>query len=1102
MSLRTIAFLSLACAFTPAAAQVTLTEGPVVIPTYLAGAPDKNPMFYTGRTYQGAKGMVYPYAMQDTLTDVKENKTYTQVCLENEYVKVCVLPELGGRIFEAVDKTNGYNFFYKQNVIKPALIGMLGAWISGGVEWNIPHHHRATSFMPVLYRKHDNPDGSKSVTVGEMELRDRLRWAITLTLRPGSSVLEARVAALNPNPVQNSLLYFANVAVHTNNDYQIIFPPATHFATQHAKREFVRWPIADTVYNGIDFTRGVDVSWWKNHPSSVSMFAWNDTDDWLAGYDHGKNAGTLHVANRHQVPGKKFFTWGTGPGGRLWDKILSDTDGPYLELMVGAWSDNQPDYSWLQPYETKTVTQYWYPFQAIGGAKNATREAAVNLELKNGEAAFGFHTTRAYKLARASLAADGKTIWTRNIDIDPAHPFTSRFNLPRGAAKIEAILQANGRTLVSYVAQAPAPPAGGHTAQPLPAPVVPPAEPAKIKTTEDLYLAGLRLEQFHNPSLEPDPYYEEALKRDPTDIRNNTALGILYIKRGRFASAEKLLRTAAGHVQANYTRARDGDSLYYLGVALKYQHKLDEAESWLQRAAWNHAWKAAAYYQIAEIKSLQDKLDEALSYADQSLVTNAWNTRALFLKSALLMRNGQGSEAAAVRRQIRAIDPIDPRGFADASELAAIAKAQPDEGLELAVSCINAGLRREAEFLLDRMPVKSPMVHYFRGYLTALHGQSTTAEAHFQRASAMPPDYVFPFQIEAIDALRAAMDANPKDPMPPYYLGLLLYDRQPDEAVRLWQKTVDLKPEMAVAWRNLAVAWARQENGVPKAIGALEKAIAQNSGDALYLFELDRLYEFAQVPLAKRTALFDKYAKTAEKRDDAMSRVVTLYNLTGNYDASIAILSQRHFHLWEGGARFNVQDAWTDAHILRGHRKMAAKDFAGALADYRQSTDYPENIEATRGFRGGRYAEAYYFTGLALEALGRKDEAAQQFRASAAALLGAEDNPRPDIESGAALLYFQAKSLEKLGQTARAQVLYKNLIATATRALQGGTRNQFFAKFGEARSPRLRAAQAHYVAGLGHLGLKSTAQARSEFTKAIELNPYLLEARSRIQDLQ
>ena len=220
--------------------------------------------------------------MYDNLTEEKVNKEYRQVCLENEYVKVCVLPELGGRIFEAKDKTNGYDFFYKQSVIKPALIGMTGAWISGGVEWNIPHHHRASSFLPVRVKTEEHADGARTIWIGEMELRDRMRWAVGLTLRPRSSVLEAQITALNTSPFANSLLYFANVAVHANENYQILFPPRTRFATQHAKREFIEWPLGRQVYNGIDYTRGVDLTWWKNHPSPVSMFAWNGTDDFLA----------------------------------------------------------------------------------------------------------------------------------------------------------------------------------------------------------------------------------------------------------------------------------------------------------------------------------------------------------------------------------------------------------------------------------------------------------------------------------------------------------------------------------------------------------------------------------------------------------------------------------------------------------------------------------------------------------------------------------------------------------------------------------------------------------------------------------------------------
>ena len=1083
-------------------AQVRLTEDTVAIPTYVAGPPDRNPFFYTGRVYQGAKGMVYPYPMQDNLTDEKRNVEYRRVCLENEYLKVCILPELGGRIFEAVDKTNGYNFFYKQSVIKPALIGMLGAWISGGVEWNIPHHHRATSFMPVLYRTHEHKDGSKSVSVGELELRDRMRWAVTLTLRPGSSLLEARVAALNTTPVQNSLLYFANVAVHTNENYQVIFPPSTKFATQHAKREFARWPVADTVYGGVDFTRGVDVSWWKNHPSPISMFAWNDTDDWLAGYDHGRQAGTLHVADHHEVPGKKFFTWGAGPEGKLWDKILSDTDGPYLELMVGAWSDNQPDYSWIQPYEVKTVTQYWYPFHSIGGVKNATREAAVNLELRGGAAVAGFHVTRPVRKAQAALERNGKPVWQWSGDLDPARALRQEIPLPQGVQphELTAVLRdAGGRILVSWT---PEPPDPASAKAPLPAPVVPPRPPQEIATTEELYLTGLRLEQFHNPALDPDPYYEEALRRDPGDVRANTALGILCIKRGRFDEAERLLRRAASRVTANYTRPRDADALYYLALALQYQGRLDEAEAWFQRAQWNFAWRAAANYRIAQIRAARGELAAALDACDRALVFNAWHTPALFLKAMLLEREGRGGEAAQARQRIREIDPIDPRASRDGAELARIFREQPAEGLEMAVECLEAGMHLEANWVLDRMPQSNVQARYLRGWLMERLGQAETAAAHYRLASSQPHDYVFPFQIEMMRVLRAAMKANPGDPRAPYYLGLLLYDRQPEEAARLWEKTVSLDPGFAIAYRNLAVAYSRRQDGVPKAIAALEKAISLKSDDALYLFELDRLYEFSRVPVEKRLSLFEKYRQTAEKRDDAMSRLVDLLVLAGRHDEAVAIMEKRRFHLWEGGARFNLRDAWTDAHLLRGHRKMAAKDYAGAEKDYLAAVEYPENLEVTRGYRGSRLPEAYYYAGLAREAMGRKEEAERAWRESAGAMLGTDEEPHPGVDTGAVLLYYQARSLEKLGQQARARQLYQAMLEAAERALAGQRGGEFFAKFGEGRPPWMREAMAHLVAGLAHLGLGDKAEARSALARALEANPYLLEARLRLDELR
>lgn len=348
------------------------------IPTYQIGAPEINPIFFTGRVYQGAEGYIYPYPLYDVLTEKKVEQDYNVLRLDNQYVNIAILPEIGGRIFAASDKTNDYPFFYTQTGVKPALIGMLGAWLSGGVEWNIPDHHRASSYMPINWTMKENEDGSKTIWIGETELRHRLKWSIGVSVYPNRSWVEAKIKVINPTPMIQSMLYWANVSVHCNDQYQVIFPPDVQFGADHHKVYFTNWPIGEA---NLGSGENTDLSWWKNFTeNSRSIFAWGSKMSFLAGYDYGKDAGTVHVANRHVVPGKKFFLWGNNTNGEMWNKILSDNDGHYLELMVGGYSDNQPDYSWINPGEIREFRQIWYPIKGIKGVKNATDDAAVNFE--------------------------------------------------------------------------------------------------------------------------------------------------------------------------------------------------------------------------------------------------------------------------------------------------------------------------------------------------------------------------------------------------------------------------------------------------------------------------------------------------------------------------------------------------------------------------------------------------------------------------------------------------------------------------------------------------------------------------------------------------
>lgn len=1117
--------LALQCSLFGAEPAVKAWTEQTVIPTYLIGPPDPNPQFYFGAASQGAQQRIYPYPLYDNLTAEKADKAYTMVYLENEYVRIGIVPELGGRIFEAIDKTNGYNFVYRQHVIKPALISLLGAWISGGVEWDIPHHHRATTFLPVQYRISDNSDGSKTVWVGELELRDRMRWTVGVTLHPGKSYIEASFRMINRTPLPASMLCFSNVAVSVNDSYQIIFPPATRYVTYHTKNSFTTWPVATTRFAGIDFTPGVDVSWYRNHYSSTSMFAWNYQDDFFAGYDHGRNAGIMSVADHNVVPGKKFFTWGNSPAGHAEDTLLTDSDGPYIELMSGAYSDNQPDYSWLAPNETRSWTQYWYPFRDIDGVKNANREAAVNLEVKDGKIHLGFYSTSDRSTAEVVLRLKDRILLDERAAIGPAKPWVREIPLPAGTDEhdLRASLSAAGKELIAYSPLRP------ESAAMPPAVVDAYPPPAQIATNEELYLTGLRAEQFHSPTANPQVYWEEALRRDPGDIRVNTAMGIDCLRAGRFADAESYLRKALERATRNYTSPKDGEPFYYLGLALKAQDKDDEAFTQFSKSTWSAAWRSPGYFEMAELVALHGDNDAALTYVASSLDANSKNIQALALRAALLRHAGHEDEARATVATMQAIDPLNVQAMAerwlagknsdDAASLAATLEAFPNTGLEAAVDYMNAGLWSDGGAILTLLTEKasdksriSPLVYYDLGYFAQKQSQPEKARQYFRLAAREPVDYVFPFQMEMIQVLEAAMAANPADARAPYYLGDLLYDWQPTRAVELWEKSASLGADFPVVYRNLAMVNTRLPGGPDsrqRSIGYLEKA-ASLGGNAMVFDDLDRLYEENGVAPEKRLALLEHH-QSAVNRDDLIARKINLDIFAGQYDEALALLKTRFFRAWEGGGRFSLGNSWINANLLKGQQYAAGRQYKEALASYEAALKLPDNLQEAAGNIGIRQAEISYWIGTAYEALGDADKAEQAFRS--ASVVETSDktdrgrdsrHPMSGIAPGAQIPasagYYQALALEKLGETSRAQAILQRLRDTGMSEIAGNNPGS------QAGLPkylpvdrRARLGDGYYLAALGYLGLKDTNKAREELREALLVCPDYLMAKVMLQ---
>jgi len=1098
---------SVPCLLGQSTGTVRIWQEPLVLPTYKVHPPDVNPMFRRPLSYQGASKVIYPYPLLDNLSNIREDKTYNAAYLENEYIKLCVLPELGGKLFYATDKTNGYEIFYRQHVIKPSNIGMLGAWTSGGVEWCVFHHHRASTFMSVDYTLSENDDGSKTIWIGEIEPRHRMKWTVGITLYPGRSYVEAHVKIFNRTENTNSFLYWANVATHVNESYQIFFPPSTAYGTYHAKNYFVHWPIAKEKYLGRDYV-GVDLSWWKNHPRPVSIFAHDLKEGFLAGYDHGKQAGTAHVGNHHIVAGAKLWEWGPGDVGRMWDtQVLTDTDGPYAELMVGAYSDNQPDYSWIKPYEVKQCKQYWYPLREIGGVRSANLNAAVNLETKSDrKIRLALNTTQKYTRARALVRAKGKRIFEEVMDIGPADPFTCEIDLPADINETDleaALYTQDGQRLIAYK------PSEASFDPNLPATVPPPPSPEDIKTIEELYLTGLRIKQFHNARLNPNDYFREALRRDPCDSRCNIQLGLYYAQKGLYEDAEANFRTAIKRISRDYTRPRNCEAYYHLGLVLKRQGKYSEAYDTLYRTLWDHSFHSAAYYNLAEIACLKGNLDRALQHVNNALQTNAVNTKALNLKSAVLRRLGRDDEAMSVASSALGIDPLDHwarnecylalkskglrrKARKQLDELKQVMRNYAESYIELAADYVNGGFWDEAiDVLLRAVQVQRPgisdypTIHYYLAYLFGKKADERRANRFYKSANRCPTDYCFPFRPETLDVLREAVEHNPRDARAHYYMGNLLYDLQPNKAIQQWQKAVELENSLAIAHRNLGWGYYYAQDEIAKAISSYEKAVRHDPKQPRYHYELDLLYERDRTSVEKRLETLEKHHEHVKKREDALIREIIVLVQAGKYDKAIDYLQSNYFHIQEGNRR--LHDTHVDAYLLRGLFSLREQKHGDALDDFLMADEYPENHQIGRDRAYRRNPQINYYIGLCHEALGQASEADAHFKKAVSQDVGKSE-----------YAYYEGLAYQQLGQGERASELFDQLIQVGQERLGKAQQVDFFAKFGEGELPHVRQAASHYTMGLGYLGKGSREEAKEHFRKAVELDVNHIWARHHV----
>lgn len=1120
------------------ATPVEVVRRPVVLPTYEPQAPDRNPMFLEKRVYQGSSGRVYPLPFVDRIAEKPKPREWDAVFIENEFVQVMILPELGGRIHRFVDKTNGYDVIYYQPVIKPALVGLAGPWISGGVEFNWPQHHRPSTFLPADVEIEQQDDGSATVWLSEHDPMVRMKGMHGVRLHPERSYLELVVRVYNRTDDVQTFLWWANVATRAHEQYQSFFPPDATYVADHAKRAMSTFPQCSGRYYGVDYAArakdGVpleetprkfvppgtyaanDLSWYANIPVPTSYMCMGTQEDFCGGYDHRAKAGIVHVADHHIAPGKKQWTWGNHEFGYAWDRNLTDPDengvyAPYIELMGGVFTDNQPDFSFLQPGETKTWSQFWYPIQRIGPAHQANVDAAVNLQVERGVARIGVAVTTVRKGIRIVLSAKGREVahWTENLC--PQRPVIFNVQLSakvRAADLVLSVRSAAGAELIRYRPRVARP-------GDMPPAATEPAPPDEVASVDELYLTGLHLEQYRHATRSPEAFWREGLRRDAGDARCNLALGRWHLRRGELAAAETCLRVSVERLTERNPNPADGEAFYQLGrclmrkwwtglgkaraprmgASLSHYHDdlLEEAYTAFYKASWNHAWQAAAFHALAEIDGQRHEWDKALDHVDRALKVNVDNLRARNLGVLVLRKLGEDDEATALLDDTLAIDPLDwwarhLRG--DALD------CDTQVWLDLALDYARAGFLAQANGILagagtDVTPGTAPLIAYYRAWFCHALGDSAGARRHLRAAAKASPDYCFPARGEEIAMLEFPIANNPKDGRAPYYLGNLLYDRcRHREAIACWERAVRIEPGNAVAWRNLGIGYFNIVGDPRKAWRAYDRACQESPKDARLLFERDRLWKRTGVAPAKRLRELEAKPALVRKRDDLSVELCALYNQTGHPDQALSVLTRRRFQPWEGGEG-QVLAQHGRAHLALGRRALDAGRVKDATAHFVAAAGAPENLGEARHLLANQ-SEIHYWLGCALAAAGRGKDARKRWT-QAAEFKG--DFQEMSVRAFSELTYYSALALERLGKKAAAKKLLRELLNHARALAKAPATIDYFATslptmllFEDDLTVRQRNT-AKFLEAQARLGLHEKAAARRLLREILKRDP-------------
>jgi tetratricopeptide (TPR) repeat protein len=1039
-----LAALALGSLFTaPAAAPDTAVHvwrGTIQIPTYVEDAANPNApfdLFSFGR-------FNYPYPIRDALTTRRETVSWRSLNLENEYLRVTVLPDLGGHLYSCLDKRTGREMFYANRSIKKALIGYRGAWAALGIEFNYPVSHNWMSISPVDFATVQNPDGSGSIWIGNKDLVYGGQWHVELRLTPGRSVLEEHVDLYNSSDVRHRYYWWTNAAVQVWEDSRLVYP--TELMATHGFTAVEPWPID---------RKGRDLSVIRNQVDGpVSLFTYKTREPFVGVYHPHTSSGTVTVADPADLPVHKVWSWGNDREAATWRTALSDDNSGYIELQSGLFR-NQETYAFLEPEETVHFSESWLPVRDLGGITRANVDAVLFMDRPApSRVALALDVTRDLPDARVRVRQGSTNLLDRTVNLSPRDVWRATVDTVSDGRVTLQVLDAAGKTVLSHTENTfDRTPASDERLGPRPDPR---ASRSTDTSADDVVEDGL-VDELEGRRLAAMAKYRSGLERYPHSLALLKAAGRLGVALTWPDAATPASSQAIDWLEQAYIRnTTDFETRYYLGLALVGAGRSGEARPHFEAAQRFRATRAAATLQLARLFARDGRMDAALEQVRLLTDESSGPALAEALEVALLRRQGRLPEA---RDRARACQAIHPTSSLLRYERTLLGDADPDLWMHLGADAnrvldlvdhyLAIGDDTGALGLLDRKyptvepparevgavsPQDSPLVAYYRAFARARAGGSTSAD--YALATTLPTTYVFPNRRSSYQVLAAALEARPDDATARFLLGsLYLANGLVDPAIGEWQRIRKVRPAIPTLNRNLGLALLQTGNHDEEARAVLEEGITADSRNVEVYSTLDGVLSESEASPRDRVAALRRFPAPDRMPSSMVFKLGLAMAEAGDAGPAEALFHNRYFPQEEGGT--SVRTMYTQVRLVSARVASAKGDCATA----REILDSLTRAQKDLPFTAGGLAEALQPPLMARQVAdidsicGRRDAARTTWQQLAKGLAG---------QGGPLTVAIAAEARERLGlpRTPEDRRRLEEALTSASRTLDtGGTSN-------------------------------------------------------------